>query len=174
MVKLPPHVSPETPGIDQFQQLNHDYGAILILWGTLEISIEITIARLTGMSFLNASIVLGSLQFGAKRNILSSLLRERGDTERMKPLTNLITFAKRNALVHSVMANESDHSRFDFHQREIKDAYKVTAHSFTADTFHDHFLKFIQLEALVNAALGISKNDLTQYAHEAKFSDIDH
>ena len=174
MVKLPS--TPNSPGeaeTERRTQFLHDFGALLSLWAELEMAMEVRIAQLTSMGALDASIVLGSLQSGTRKNILFSLLSERGDKATISAVKAAITSSKRNPLVHSQFATEEDFSLFRMYQREVKDAYVVTARDFTADTFHDHFLKFRNLQADAVEALGVTEDQIEEYARGARLSATD-
>lgn len=174
MVKLPSAPSPPTEGeVERRTQFMHDFAAVLSIWAELEMVIEIKIAQLTGMKALDASIVLGSLQAGARKNILYSLLNERGEKETISKVRAAISFAKRNVLVHSQYASENDYSKFRLYQREVKESYKVTSHDFTAETFHQHFLKFRELHHEADAALGVSDKQIAEYGRAARFAGLE-
>jgi len=60
--------------VDKRIQFLHDYGAFLAHWAEFELAIEVKIAKLTNLNPLDASVILGGLNFGSKPNILFSLL----------------------------------------------------------------------------------------------------
>ena len=174
MVKLPTTSSgPCEAETERRTQFLHDFGALLSLWAELEMAIEIRIAQLTGMSALDASIVLGSLQAGTRKNILFSLLSERGDKGTIAIVKATISGSKRNPFVHSQLATEEDFSLFRLYQREVKDTYVVIARDYTADSFHEHFLAFRELHADACAALGVTDDQIDEYANGARLSKPD-
>jgi hypothetical protein len=158
--------------VERRTQFMHDLAAVLAVWAELEMVIEVKIANLTGMKPLDASIVLGSLQSGTRKNILFSLLKERGEKAAISKVKSAISFAKRNMLVHSQFAAAERFTGFRLYQREVKDAYKVTSHDFTAETFHQHFVKFRQLFLEARDALGVRHRHIEKYAHEARFAGL--
>lgn len=173
MVKLPSDLSADAPGISDRTQLLHDFGALLTMWSELEIAIEIAIWKVTGMSALHTSILIGSLQFGTKRNILSSLLREAGDRAPTKAIKDLVDFAKRNVLIHSAVAAEHDYSKFVFFNRSVKEKYDVSAEEFTASSFHQHFLRFRKLHDAALKALNVTQAEMNEYGRAARFEGLD-
>jgi hypothetical protein len=71
--------------------------------------------------------MLGGLQHKAKISILYALLREDGKSEAISKLKAAMSYARRNALIHSAMGSEHDSSRFVFFHRSLDDRYKVNA-----------------------------------------------
>jgi hypothetical protein len=172
MVKLPPDYQPR-PGDDLRTQLLHDFGALIAMWGQFEIAVEAKIGAITGIKPLYCSIVVGPMNSGAKRNTLYSLLREEGDGTVTAAVKNLVSFAKRNALIHGVVGGEPDSSRFAFFYREVKEKYEAKRLVYTAEEFHQHFLKFRQLHHAAMVALGFDSEDrLNEYVREVGFDLI--
>lgn len=154
-------------------QLLHDFGALMVMWGEFELAIEIKIGRITKMTPIHNSITIGSLGFGTKHNVLICLLHEEGDTETIKAVKALVSFTGRNALVHSIIGAELDHSNYGFFHREVKNQYKVIKKEFTADSFHDHFEQFRVLHDAALKALGIqSEDEFNEYGREARFDGL--
>jgi len=172
MVELPSDLQADAPGVKERTQLLHDFGALLTMWSELEIAMEIAIRKLTGMSALQTSIVVGSLQFGTKKNILSSLLKEAGNEDQSKAIKDLVDFAKRNALVHSAVAAEDDYSKFVFFFRSVKEKYHVKTEEFTAASFHQHFLRFRELHDAALQALNVTPGEMNEYGHGARFEGL--
>jgi hypothetical protein len=154
--------------IDRRTQFLHDYGSLLSVWSEFELALEVKIAQLAKMEPLTASIVLGSLSFGNKPAILLSLLDEAGDTETGPKITNVINKARRNALVHGVVASERDISEIGFVKREVGPKYTVKTSAFTSDSFHEHFLAFREAYLEAMQALGLTLADLEEYGQKAR------
>ena len=169
MVRAPSANGPDAKGIENRTQLLHDLGVLVTLWSQLELHIEVEIARITGMSFHHASIVLGTLQHKAKTSILYSLLRTQERTDVIPKIKAAINFAKRNALMHSAMATEADFSKFVFFSRTMDDAYKVKALRYTAEEFHQHVYKFRDLANVAIHHLSIPEEELGAYGKAALF-----
>lgn len=168
MVRLPFGVRDDSAFTRGRTQILHDYGAILALWGEMEIAIEIKIAKLAGLNDRTASIMLGGLAFGPKADILFSLLTEVNDEDVIKAVDKVISFTRRNALVHSVMASEPEDLTFTFIKRETRRTHTVSHHTFTAAQFHRHFLKMRLLQHRAFTALGVFQDDLEAYSKAAK------
>src|SRR3954451_13178838 len=119
MVKL--HNTPTEPEeqIERRTQLMHDFGSLVATWSEFEFRVELKIAQLTEMKLLDAAIVLGGLGFGAKANILYSLLSERGEREIVEKVKAVVSAAKRNSLVHGAVGSEEDYSKFGFYKRNV-------------------------------------------------------
>lgn len=177
MVKIPEYAehSSDTEAINRRTQFLHDLGLLIHQWNRVELCLELAICRMTGLSNLHCSIMLGSLQHKAKVNILYALLRDAKQTGAISKLKTAMSYAKRNALMHGVFASEDDGSEFVIFHRSIDDRYKVAAHRFTADSFHDHVWKFCNLAGDALEALGLSENDpelklaMESYSKDARF-----
>lgn len=156
-------------------QFFHDLGLLVSMWNQVELYIEFAIYRRTGMSALHSSVVLGGLQHKAKVSILKSLLKLEGQDEAVSKINSALSYAKRNALMHGVPGSESDSSSFGFFHRRVDDSYKVQAHKFTADEFHEHVWEFGRLANEALLAIGLDENDqklkaeIDEYGKAAKF-----
>lgn len=170
MIKIPDDADARSPEREQFL---HDYGVILALWSQFDTYIEVAIMRLTGMSGLHASVVLGTLQSKAKCNILYSLLRLNDDEMTAQKVKEAIDFAKRNLIVHSAMASEKDFSKIVFFKRSIDPRYKAVGHNYSADSFHEHVWKFRDLANEALTALSLTEADLNEYGRMAQLHGID-
>lgn len=169
MVKLPEPSRPAPrPFIRQRTQLLHDYGAFLTLWSEFELLLEVKIAELTGLQPVDASIVLGTLGFGTKPLILEALLHERGSAELMEKVNAAISHAKRNALVHSLVASEHSPPKFAFARRDLGRGYRVRHTTFNDESFNKHFETFRKLYKEAQDALGIQLEDMEEYARSAR------
>lgn len=122
--------------------------------------------------------MLGGLQHKAKVSVLYALLREDGRTEAVSKLKTAMSYAKRNALMHSALGSEDDSSKFSFFYRSIDDRYKVATHTFTEGSFHDHVWRFCNLADEALLALGIDadspefKQELLAYGKDALFDGL--
>jgi hypothetical protein len=156
--------------IAQRTQVLHDFGAFLTMWGEFELALELAIARRAKLSAINASIILGGLQFGAKSSILLSLLSQQGaDPAIAKAVSVVIETAKRNALVHGYANFEGgEEVTFVFSKREVKSSYKVTHAEFTSDGFHKHLLELQRLMGDAFSALRITSADVSEYGETAQ------
>jgi len=168
MVKVPTTDISCPEALERRTQLLHDYGAFMALWSEFEFILEVKIAALAGMEPLKASIVLGGLSFGNKPKILYSLLSLSSDTTTAPKVRAVINAARRNALVHSVVASEPDLTEIGFVTREVGNTYKVRENRFTADSFHKHFLEFRRLYYEATDALGITVEAAEQYGRTAR------
>lgn len=177
MVKVPQYAerSDNTEAIEKRTQVLHDMGVLVQHWNRLELYVELEICRITKLSHLHGSIVLGGLMHKAKINILYALLREEGRSDVAAKLKTAMGYAKRNVLLHGAAASEEDGSRFAFIHRAVDDRYRVKSHEFTAESFHDHVWKFGHLADEALLAMGYDDADpstlkaLEDYGRDARF-----
>lgn len=168
MVKLPTTEHADPPEfLEDRTQLLHDYAALLTLWGEFELMLEIKIADLAGIKPIDASIILGGLNFGNKPPILYSLLNQRGQAEIAGKVKDVINHARRNALVHGIAGAEVSDRTFGFYKREIGETYVVKQLDFTAETFNAHFEKFRLLVQAAALAMQVHEEDMDEYADAA-------
>lgn len=154
--------------LERRTQFLHDYGALLSVWSEFELAIEVKIAQLAGLDPLKASIILGGLSFGNKPAILSALLNESGDTTLAPKVQAVINAAKRNSLVHGIVASDDMMEEIGFVKREIGPGYSVKKYPFNEATFHKHFLEFRRLYGLAIEAMGLTLDDLEEYGRKAQ------
>jgi hypothetical protein len=181
MVKIPQNAEHaiDDEAIERRTQFLHDLGVLVYQWNATEIYIEMAIRRLTGLSNLHCSILLGGLQHKAKTISLYALLRENGESEAISKMKTAMSYAKRNALMHGVTGSEADMSKFSVFHRSVDDRYRVATHNFTAESFHDHVWEFCRLVDNALKTLGIdvdapeTKQALSAYAKDARFEGID-
>lgn len=172
MVKYPSTDEATLKGIENRTQFAHDLGGFLMIWGHFEFAVEIRIAELARLTALRGSIVLASLNSGARFAILHSLLAEFGTKAESDAVRAAITFAKRNALIHSSLASEKHFSEFGFYQRRVDNSYKVTLQRYTADEFHERFKKVCELAEKATEAMGITPKKMNSYGQRARFPDV--
>lgn len=160
-------------------QLLHDFGLLIVTWNEFELYIELAILRITGLSQLHCSIVLGGLQHKAKVSILKALLHEQGNKDAVSKLKAALSHAKRNALMHGVPSSDTAKSKYAFTHRSIDDRYKAATHIFTPDEFHERVWKFNELCVEALNAIGINPNcpktkaELKDYGKGAKFEHLE-
>jgi hypothetical protein len=180
MVKVPVEVERDfdADSIERRTQFLHDLGVLVAQWNRIEICIEIAIRRLTGLSNAHCSLMMGALQHKAKISILKSLLREKGEIDLISKLNTALSYAKRNSLMHGVLGTEQDYSRFSFFDRKVDNRYKVSVHSFTSDSFHEHVWNFCRLadEVLLDLSIDVDsaafKQELLAYGKDAQFEGL--
>ena len=172
MVKIPSEAGLGAPGVEERTQMLHDLGVLMALWSHLELFIEVAIWQITKMSGLHASILLGGLQHKSKISILYALLRLDGKDATISKMKTAMSYAKRNALIHSALGTEDDFSQFAFFYRSIDDRYKVTKHSYTATTFHNHVWHFRDLANAALDDLPVTHEQIDNYGKQAKFDGI--
>jgi len=174
MIKTPTTNPPVPPAfLEERTQFLHDYGAFLAHWAEFELAVEVKIAKLTNLKPLDASIVLGSLNFGSKSNILCSLLNEREEVALRSKIRSVTGHAKRNKLVHGAIASDLDDPRFAFIKREVGNEYVVDPHHFTAASFNKFFERFRELTSEALTAMGVAMQDIEDYGREARFFESD-
>jgi hypothetical protein len=144
------------------------YGSFLQLWQTFEILIEISIMRQLSLSARHASLLLNSLNFAAKSNILLALLKE--DAEKNKAAISAISTAQnqagRNDFIHSFLT-VSNLGSMRLVRRGIKNGnYSATLRSVDVETMHDHAHQFSLALERSYEALAITPDEVSQYAKE--------
>lgn len=168
MVKIPEDaLSVSEEFHEKRTQFLHDYAALMMLWAEFELAIEAKIAEIANLAPRDASIIVGSLNFGAKSNILYALLAERNDTLIAPKVRAVIDHAQRNVLIHSSPAGDEATGRFSFFRRDVGNRYVVSHLNFTDKTFNQHWLNFRQLEHEALVAMSFTDETLQQYAREA-------
>lgn len=161
MVKIPDGAerSNDPEAIARRTQFLHDYGLLIQVWNHMELNMEVEIQRITGLSGLHFSIMLGGLMAKAKRSILFALLRDDGRADAIPKIKTALIYAKRNALMHGNIATEEDNSEIVFFHRSVDDDYKVVCHRFTPETFSKHVWEFSRLVDEALLALGYDDDD---------------
>lgn len=149
------------------------------MWNLFEAYIELAILRITKMQPLHCAILLGSLQHKAKVSILKALLHEEGKGEAVSKIKAALSHAKRNALLHGVPGIGDSAAKFAFYHRQVDDRYVVQNHMFTAEQFHAHVTRFLDLVSEALFALGINPEnpatelELDAYGKAARFAELD-
>ena len=168
MIKLPAQDGPALPQfIEDRTQFLHDYAFLLLLWSQFEVALEVKIAKLAGLSAIDASIILGGLSFGNKPSILYSLLEKRGRPDVSAKIEKVIQHVGRNALVHGIPGSDTDAGTFAFFRREVGAAYLIKHLTYTAKEFNQHFEKFQSLASEAMDVMELEDSDLDEYASAA-------
>jgi hypothetical protein len=167
VVDVPEYAGPNLPGIEHRTQFLHDLGMFVGMWSEYDLAIEIIIGQLTGASPLDNATVVGTLQHGAKLQIVRELLTERGrkaDADEFKEITE---GAHRNTLMHGVMASDDGFSRFAIYKRALgrKPKYEATAAEFRA-----HVSDFRARVSALFVRLGIDDATIIEYGQMARLA----
>ncbi|MGE0775480.1 MAG: hypothetical protein AB7G25_12570 [Sphingomonadaceae bacterium] len=165
--------TPDTPFQGHTGWIFTSFGRFMAIWSEFEITIEVAITRLTKMNALDASIVLSGIQFGAKAEILKSLLSERGFEQSKSAVQKAIDIGKRNALIHSVPSGDEKSMRFAFVRREVKNTYKVREWDMSAEEFNEQVEKFLRAFYDVTISLDIKISDHTHEMRDSYGQRID-
>ncbi|WP_146986214.1 hypothetical protein [Bradyrhizobium macuxiense] len=153
----------EPSNADEVRTFFAIYGSFLQLWQTFELVIEVAIMRRLNLSARHASIVLNSLNFAAKSNILSSLLKEEGDQEALSALGNAQTKAGRNDFIHSFLTIQ-DAGIFRLVRRNIKNGnYTADLNELDVPAMFTHGAQFAEAYERAQTALGVTSEDVDQY-----------
>jgi hypothetical protein len=144
------------------------YGSFLQLWQTFELVIEISIMRQLNLSARHASMVLNSLNFAAKSNILAALLKEDAlkNQDAISALSTAQTQAERNDFIHSFLTT-SDVGLMRLVRRNIRNGnYSASLRDVDATMMGNHGLQFPQALERAMDALAVTGADIDQYAKE--------
>lgn len=141
------------------------YGTFFAHWSAYEILIEILIKRQLGVTYEKASILSASLGFGAKANILYSLLNDAGGHEEgIRLLKTAQNIAKRNTFSHGFLFCDLNERRFHLISREVKDKYKVKKKSMSFDEMEHHASQFGEAFTAVKAHFKVKLSEIDNYA----------
>jgi hypothetical protein len=141
------------------------YGSFLQLWQTFELVIEIAIMKQLNLSALHASIVLCSLGFQAKSNILVSLLKEdtRKNLEALSAIGNAQTQAGRNAFTHSFLTRSEAGGQLRLINRDVKNGYSAKLKEVDVSLMHTHGDGFASAFRRAQDALGVTDAEVDEY-----------
>jgi hypothetical protein len=145
------------------------YGAFMTVWSSLEMTMEIAIMRVLGISAEDAHITLSSLGFGTKANVLQSLLAKdpEKNSESIRLLKEAITVGTRNAIVHSLFSIiHEEPPRFSFLRREVKNRISVREKKMRGSDMKKHFEDFSTKTLALQRMLGIADSDYNDYGRK--------
>lgn len=143
------------------------YGSFLALWSTFDIVVEIILLRQLRLTVEEASIVFSSLNFGAKMNILVSLLnREPADTTGITLLKNVQTKAERNSFAHGFFRVDADRHTFALIRREVKDRYVVRRKRYGFKEADNHLQDFIESLTAVDNHFNVTEHDKSDFGRQ--------
>lgn len=138
------------------------YGAFMVTWSNFEILIEVAIKKALRLSIEEANILLASLGFQAKANILYSLLQlQSGHSSKISAVRHVITLAERNFLVHGTFFRP--YGRTVIVRREVKHKYSSKAREITADSMDAHCDKVVQAIVKARAVLQVEEDEIVEY-----------
>ncbi len=150
-----------TPGFSAFYA---HYGFFFAVWSSCEMLVEVLIMHQLGLIPKTNSIVCGPLGFGAKINLLYSLLnRHPSYAEGVALLRKMHTIAERNALAHGMMLSPPDKSHFILFKRDVKEKYTVTPKAFTAETMKERVQEVLSARLAAQDWFGVSQGEIDQY-----------
>lgn len=127
--------------------------------------IEIAAIKALGLDYEKGHIVFGSLQFKAKSSILRTLLK-RSDPPNENGITSLhklVQFARRNALVHSIVVASSTKPLLEFYKRDVDSDIKVKKMYFNDDEMSGHIGTLIELQSEIEKQLNVTREDIQEY-----------
>ncbi len=142
------------------------YGSFFAIWNSFEIVVEILIRRQLRTSYQQTSIICASLGFGAKINILCSLLHDkRGNEKGIKLLRDAQNIAARNSFAHGFIIDNQHTGRFDLIKRDVKDRYKISKKSLSSIAMGYHTISFSEAFSAVTEHFNVSHDQIDRYAH---------
>lgn len=146
-----------------------EYGSFLALWSTFDVLIEIAIMRELRLSPQEASIVCAGLGFGAKVNVLFSLLsRDEKNDAKIAAVRKAHQMAERNSFAHGFLFRDDEIERYCLVRREVKDRYAVKSKNLNSASMTEHALDFGALFSAAMSALKITEADLDSYAQSIR------
>lgn len=150
------------PGTDSFLK---DYGSFMALWCTFDLLVEIIIMRELRLEPQETSIICAGLGFGAKANILYSLLsRNDANADGITLIKRAQTVAERNSFAHGFLMYDGDLDTFKIIKREVKDTYQPKAKNLTNGGMSDHRGQFSRAVEAVSECFKITTDELNDYA----------
>lgn len=156
------------PDKEEMRQFFSLYGSFLQLWQTFEV--EIAIMRQLNLSARHASIVLCSLNFAAKSNVLSALLSEDAvkNHEALLALGNAQSKAGRNNLIHSFLTiSDIGASPMRLVRRDVKNGnYNADLKDVSVSTMSTHGFQFVEAFERFQDAIGVTGADVHEYIAE--------
>lgn len=154
---------PFGPARDEFDRFFVEYGSFFAVWASYELVVEVIIMRRLRLSPIEASIVCGGLGFGAKVNILYSLIAD-GDEVGKKLLRDAQNIAARNDFAHGFITKTPVPYQFKLIRRDVKDALTVRVKPLGFEEMAEHGIKVADAFHAVQAHFGVSDEDLDAYA----------
>jgi hypothetical protein len=146
-----------------------EYGSFLALWSTFDLAIEIAIMRELRLSPQEASIVCAGLGFGAKTNVLYSLLsRDENNESKVAAVKEAQRLAVRNSFAHGFLFRDDEIARYCLVRREVKERYSIKSRNLDSATMTEHGLDFGALFSAAMNALKITEADLDSYAQSIR------
>ena len=143
-------------------------GMILITWNDYELTLEIAIRNLLGLSSKQAHIVLGGLMFLPKLMILKSLAHEEGLDKHpaMQLVGRINKFVERNSLIHGFAWHSDD--EIGFVKRTVAEKYVVKERRFEHAELVHLGLVFSALVSDLREELGLTQREITGYRRSAE------
>lgn len=169
-IDVPDFAGANLPGIEHRTQFLHDLGMFIGMWSEFEIAIEIRIGQLTGASPLDNATLVGTVPFGAKSEILATLLAERGESDEANKWKDVAAIVKRNVLMHGVMSTEGDFERFAVYRRTVSGATDKQSVVKSAAEFRADVSAFREGTHRLLASLGINDQLVSEYGSAARLS----
>lgn len=111
------------------------------------------------------AIVTAGMEFGRQITILRNLVYRSQHPNKKRildALGKLQNESKRNIFAHSILF--SDEKKATFVERSRGGDYKVTAHSYTVESFAEHVGKFIKMGVELTEALDQSPKDFHEFS----------
>ena len=136
-------------------------GNILAYWNNAELTMEIVVKKLLGLTLEQTCIICGPLGGGAKTEMVTALLK--GKPEWVDFLASIKDFqgrVSRNWLAHGFIIFDDVNGPWDIVQREVKNGLRIKSKKLMGvvdEDFQPAFDKFMQLS-------GVTGDELHEYA----------
>jgi hypothetical protein len=138
------------------------HGMFIGVWSEFELTMEILIMRLSGMSSKNTSILCTPLQSGTKMQILLSLLSEYNNDEKgIALLRKAQELASRNVYVHGFW--DGTYNALNLYHREAKSSYTVKKRDKNWHETANHLLDFLEMTHLINTHFNVTSEEAVNY-----------
>lgn len=156
-------------GLTAYHHFFLSYGQFLALWSSFDIALEIALMRLLRLTVKEACTVFASVGFGAKSNIIQSLVIGLPDgPDKCKKIREAIECAERNSFAHGFVSVDEAGNIFTLTSRSVKVSLEVKPKQFSAIDMQRHMYVFGEKFDAVISAFGISEQDLIIYQREVE------
>ena len=136
-------------------------GNILAFWNNAELTMEIVVKKLLGLTLEQTCIICGPLGGGAKTDMVRALLKDKPEwADFLVSIKDFQNRVSRNWLAHGFIIFDDVNGPWDIVQREIKNGLRVKSKklmSIVDEDFQPAFNKFMQLS-------GVTDDELHDYA----------
>ena len=156
-------------GLTAYNHFFLQYGQFLAVWNSFDVLVEIAIMQVLRLSVEESCILSASLGFGAKSNVLLTLLnRTPAGKQKAQLISEAIQLAERNGFAHGFISVSADSETFTLVRREVKGSLEVKPRALSALQMQRHLYIVMGKFAEAQTAFSISDDDLIKYQREVE------